>query len=127
MVGAHGKLTLAEFEALWLEFMRQRMVRGFQRIDRDGDAEITIVEFLEPYSRIVERMDRNEDGVLDKNDRRKRMKRHHRQERKMENATPDNSNKANCRHDPDPETLADRLIRATEADEDVKDAKVYFS
>jgi len=26
-----------------------------------------------------------------------------------------------------PETLADRLIRATEADEDVKDAKVYFS
>lgn len=90
-----GKLTLAEFETLWLEFMRQRMVRGFQRIDRDGDAEITVVEFLEPYSRIVERLDRNEDGVLDKNDRRKRMKRHHRQERQMENTAPENSNRAN--------------------------------
>ncbi len=65
-----GKLTLKEFEPLWTEFMRQRMVRGFQRIDRDGSADITLEEFLRPYSDIVERLDRNDDGVLDKEDRR---------------------------------------------------------
>lgn len=71
-----GKLTLAEFQNLWLEFMHRRMVRGFQRIDRDGDAAITIEEFLKPYSKVVERMDRNEDGVLDKEDRRYRGRHH---------------------------------------------------
>jgi len=67
-----GKLTLAEFEKLWLEVKRQRMVRSFQRIDKDGDASITLDEFLKPYSRIVERMDRNDDGVLDLQDHRHR-------------------------------------------------------
>jgi len=67
-----GKLTLAEFEKLWLEVKRQRMVRSFQRIDKDGDASITLDEFLKLYSRIVERMDRNDDGVLDRQDQRYR-------------------------------------------------------
>ncbi len=65
-----GKLSLAEFEKLWLEVKRQRMVRSFQRIDRDGDASITLDEFLKPYSKMIERMDRNDDGVLDREDRR---------------------------------------------------------
>lgn len=71
-----GKLSLAEFEKLWLEFMHRRMVRGFQRIDTDGDASITVEEFLKPYSKMVERFDRNEDGALDEQDR--RHWRHHR-------------------------------------------------
>ncbi len=65
-----GKLSLDEFEKLWLEVKRRRMVRGFQRIDKDGDASITLNEFLKPFSKIIERLDRNEDGVLDKQDRR---------------------------------------------------------
>jgi Ca2+-binding EF-hand superfamily protein len=65
-----GKLSLAEFEKLWLEVKRQRMVRSFQRIDRDGDASITLDEFLKPYAKMIERMDRNDDGVLDSEDRR---------------------------------------------------------
>ncbi|MGI9405321.1 MAG: EF-hand domain-containing protein [Hyphomicrobiaceae bacterium] len=74
-----GQLTLAEFQNLWLEVRRRRMVRSFQRIDEDGDAAITIDEFLEPFSGVVKRLDRNEDGVLDKNDRRRRYgKRRHR-------------------------------------------------
>lgn len=73
-----GKLSLAEYEKLWLEVMRRRMVRGFQRTDTDGDAAVTIDEFLKPYSRLVERMDRNEDGVLDKEDRKRHHWRHHR-------------------------------------------------
>lgn len=67
-----GKLSLAEFEKLWLEVKRRRMVRGFQRIDRDGDASVTVEEFLKPFAQTVERLDRNEDGVLDKQDRRSR-------------------------------------------------------
>jgi Ca2+-binding EF-hand superfamily protein len=67
-----GKLSLAEFEKLWIEVMHKRIVRGFQRIDADGDAAITTEEFLEPFSKVVERFDRNEDGALDKEDRRYR-------------------------------------------------------
>jgi len=78
LVAAHdgdndGKLTLAEFEKLWLEVKRQRMVRSFQRIDRDGDASITLDEFLKPFANLVSRMDSNDDGVLDREDYR----RHH--------------------------------------------------
>jgi hypothetical protein len=64
-----GKLTLAEFEKLWLEVMYRRMVRGFQRIDQDGDAALTVNEFLKPFSKVVEHMDRNDDGALDNEDR----------------------------------------------------------
>jgi hypothetical protein len=67
-----GKLTLAEYEKLWLDVKHQRIVRSFQRIDKDGDASVTIDEFLKPYSKIVERFDRNNDGGLDKEDRRHR-------------------------------------------------------
>lgn len=72
-----GKLNLAEFEKLWLDFMHRRMVKGFQRIDRDGDAAITLDEYLKPFSKIVERLDRNDDGVFDKQDRRRHGSRHH--------------------------------------------------
>jgi len=65
-----GKLTLDEFEKLWLEIMRQRMVRGFQRLDKDGDAELSKDEYTKPFENLVERMDRNDDGALDYKDRR---------------------------------------------------------
>jgi len=74
----NGQLSLAEYQNLWLEIRRRRMVRGFQRFDKDGDAVITTEEFLEPFSRIVARMDRNDDGVLDKQDRRRFGMRHQR-------------------------------------------------
>lgn len=64
-----GKLSLQEFEPLWLEVMMRRMVRGFQRLDIDGDAGVTEEEFLRPFKNTVEKMDRNDDGVLDKQDR----------------------------------------------------------
>jgi len=67
-----GKLSLAEYEKLWLEVKRQRMVRSFQKVDRDGDASVTLDEFLKPYAKIVERMDSNGDGALDRDDHRKR-------------------------------------------------------
>jgi hypothetical protein len=64
-----GQLTLQEFEAVWLEQMRQMMVRQFQRLDRDGNAVVTVEEFSKPFSGIVARLDRNDDKVLDESDR----------------------------------------------------------
>lgn len=66
-----GKLNLAEFEKLWLEVKRRRMVRSFQKIDRDGDAAVTLDEFLKPFANLVSRLDSNDDGVLDSQDRRR--------------------------------------------------------
>ena len=67
-----GNLSLQEFEALWLERMRPRMVDRFQNLDEDGDATVTSAEFLDPFANMVERHDRNGDGALSKDDRRKR-------------------------------------------------------
>lgn len=69
-----GKLSLSEFEALWLDVKRRRMVRGFQYIDEDGDALITVEEFLKPYANAVESRDRDGDGTISRDDRRKRMR-----------------------------------------------------
>lgn len=67
-----GKLTLAEFETLWLDAMNARMVRGFQRLDRNGDAVVTPEEFLAPYGDAVKRLDRNGDGAISLDDRQPR-------------------------------------------------------
>ncbi|MGF1631347.1 MAG: EF-hand domain-containing protein [Kiloniellaceae bacterium] len=67
-------LTLGEYEQLWLEAMRERMVDRFQHLDADGDGKVTADEFQRPFAKMVRRMDRNDDGVLDRND----FQRHHR-------------------------------------------------
>lgn len=64
----NGTLSLKEFEALWLEARRRQMVREFQRFDEDGDAAVTLTEYLKPLALIVEVFDVNEDGVLSKDD-----------------------------------------------------------
>lgn len=72
-----GNISLEEFKTLWLDVFQRRVVRGFQRIDTDGDASITTEEFLKPFSKTVERMDRNDDGVYDENDSKRRHHRDH--------------------------------------------------
>ncbi|MCX7645086.1 MAG: EF-hand domain-containing protein [Rhodobacteraceae bacterium] len=59
-----GGLTLEEFETLYREFTRLRMVRAFQALDTDGDGVISQAEMDRRFGRVVERMDRNGDGVL---------------------------------------------------------------
>lgn len=61
-------LSLAEFEGLWLDFMRESMVDGFQRLDADGDGQVTLAEVNRPLGQMVQHMDRNEDGVIDRSD-----------------------------------------------------------
>ena len=60
----NGTLSLQEYQALWLDAYRERMVDEFQRHDDDGDSVVTAAEFNEPYANIVARMDRNGDGIL---------------------------------------------------------------
>jgi Ca2+-binding EF-hand superfamily protein len=60
----NGQLSLAEYQALWADAMRERMVRGFQSHDRDGDGNVTAAEFQERFTDIVSRRDENNDGAL---------------------------------------------------------------
>lgn len=70
-----GSLTLEEYQALWLDAMHARMVDRFQELDEDGDAIVTVEEFVAPFDSMVERMDRNGDGAISKDDMRRG--RHH--------------------------------------------------
>ncbi len=74
-----GKLSLDEFRQLWLKARARRIVREFQRFDRDGDAGVTQSEYLRPMADLVERRDRNGDGALSREDRR----RHHKNRDRM--------------------------------------------
>ncbi len=67
----NGTLSLQEYEQLWLDAMRERMVDQFQRHDDDGDGAVTTAEFGEDFAGMVERMDRNDDGVLSEDDARR--------------------------------------------------------
>lgn len=59
-----GTLSLDEYQALWMDAMRERMVDRFQRHDDDGDAAVTPEEFAEPFGRIVQYLDRDGDGAV---------------------------------------------------------------
>jgi hypothetical protein len=64
-----GDLSLAEFEALWLKARREMMVREYQEFDRDGDGKLTLDEYRAPLNAMVSRLDRNGDGLINKDDR----------------------------------------------------------
>jgi Ca2+-binding EF-hand superfamily protein len=67
-----GDLSLAEFEQLWLKARREQLVREYQEFDRDGDGKVTTDEYRSPMANTVANMDRNGDGVLSQEDRRRR-------------------------------------------------------
>jgi Ca2+-binding EF-hand superfamily protein len=66
---ADGSLTLDEFQTVWLELMNPRMVDAFQNVDADGDAVITVAELEELEAKMMDRMDRNGDGAINRDDR----------------------------------------------------------
>ncbi|TCP38857.1 EF-hand domain-containing protein [Rhodovulum marinum] len=59
-----GALSIEEFDTLYRALTRARMVDAFQALDADGDGQIVAKEIDTRVSRIVERMDRDGDGVL---------------------------------------------------------------
>ncbi len=70
-----GALTLTEYELLWQDAMRERMVDRFQHHDDDGNGQVTLEEFNERFARMAKFMDRDGDGDIDADDRPRR--RHH--------------------------------------------------
>ncbi len=64
-----GDLSLDEFAGLWYEITRPLTVRAFQMLDTDGNAIVTRTEYDRPFTGIVERFDRNDDGSLSLRDR----------------------------------------------------------
>jgi len=64
----NGKLELSEFEKLWLNSKRDRMVDRFQAFDDDGDGSVTEDEFRSPMGRMITRHDRNGDGKVTLNE-----------------------------------------------------------
>ncbi|MEM9147656.1 MAG: hypothetical protein AAGC57_15825 [Pseudomonadota bacterium] len=69
-VNQDQQLTLDEFQGLWLNFTRPRMVDRFQDMDENGDGVVTRAEMIEPVERAFRRIDVNEDGTIDNQDRR---------------------------------------------------------
>lgn len=69
-----GRLDLEEFQPLLVEIIRPRIVDGFQFLDADGDAGITMEEIERPVTRVVSRLDRNDDGVLSEDELQRRHK-----------------------------------------------------
>lgn len=67
-----GTLTLEEYQAMWIDARRERMVDGFQALDADGDGVITVEEFERPARNMVARLDRNGDDQLTRDDMRER-------------------------------------------------------
>ncbi|MEX0694643.1 MAG: hypothetical protein WD075_09385 [Rhodospirillales bacterium] len=63
-----GVLDLAEYKALWAEAMNERMVRGFQRYDRDGDGRVSEQDYSKKIARMIAWMDKNGDAKVDRDD-----------------------------------------------------------
>ena len=70
-----GKLSLNEFQTLWTDLMRERMVDHFQFLDNDGDAVVTEEEIAKPMERLLSFVDRNNDGSLTKDELQQRKNR----------------------------------------------------
>lgn len=63
-----GAFSLEDFSNIWMTMNDARVVRMFQRLDADGDLTVTAEEQAARTSDMVERRDRNGDGVITKAD-----------------------------------------------------------
>jgi Ca2+-binding EF-hand superfamily protein len=73
-----GSLSLEEYQALWLDAMRERMVDRFQAHDDDGDGLVTVAEFSERFDGIVSRLDDDGDGEVTQDELQRRHRDHDR-------------------------------------------------
>lgn len=72
----NGKLDLKEYQALWLDAMRERMVDRFQGHDDDGNAQVTLTEFQKRFQGLIARLDENGDGKVTRQELRERFRGH---------------------------------------------------
>ncbi|ODN68798.1 EF-hand domain-containing protein [Methylobrevis pamukkalensis] len=62
-------ISLDLYKQFWLKEHDLKVVRDFQRLDRNGDGQISKEEFNRRTDRMMERLDRDGDGVLTRVDR----------------------------------------------------------
>ena len=74
----NGQLSLDEFQGLFNEIMRHRMVRMFQKLDRDGDAKVSEAEIARRVDRMMAHLDRNDDGEIECSELKRKHKGHDR-------------------------------------------------
>ena len=67
-----GALSIDEFDTLYRELTRSRMVDAFQNLDVNGDGVISTDELDARFGNIVDRMDRDGNGALTLQDRGRR-------------------------------------------------------
>ena len=65
----NNSVSLEEFVTVWQEMNKERIVRGFQRYDSNGDLSITREEYTAGNIDFIDNHDRNGDGVVTKADR----------------------------------------------------------
>lgn len=68
-VSKDGEINLEEFTAGFNALMKDRTARAFQRLDADASGSITSAELDTASAKLIERMDRNGDGAISKEDR----------------------------------------------------------
>ena len=69
-----GLLDLSEFQKMWMQNNRERIVDRFQAHDDDGDGRITKDEFMSPMAGIIARHDLNDDGKISMKEIQKQMR-----------------------------------------------------
>jgi len=79
-----GGLKLEEFEGVWLELTRERMVDRFQDLDADGDGTVTKAEIDRKLARMMQVMDRDGDGAISADDFGKKHRRGHHDEKRKD-------------------------------------------
>jgi Ca2+-binding EF-hand superfamily protein len=68
------KLTIDEFQTLWLEAMRGTMVRHFQHLDSEGKGFLTQQALQQSILSKLTDLDRNNDGVISQDELRHKRK-----------------------------------------------------
>lgn len=64
LAGDDGTITLEQYRAAWMDRTSEHQVRGFQRLDRDGDGSVTKAEYDSASERMFSRLDRDGNGEL---------------------------------------------------------------
>jgi len=73
-----GQLSLEEFQGMFNEIMRHRMVRMFQKLDRDGDAKVSEAEIARRVDRMMAHLDRDDNGEIERGELKRKHKGHDR-------------------------------------------------